>query len=30
MQIEIWSIGKESDSYIHEGVSQYIEKMAPW
>lgn len=30
MQIEIWSLGKESDSFIEEGVAYYIRKAQPW
>ncbi len=30
MNIEIWSIGKENDAYINEGVQQYLQKTKPW
>jgi 23S rRNA (pseudouridine1915-N3)-methyltransferase len=30
MQIEIWSIGKENESFIDEGVGMYIKKLQPW
>ncbi|MBL7720093.1 MAG: 23S rRNA (pseudouridine(1915)-N(3))-methyltransferase RlmH [Flavipsychrobacter sp.] len=30
MNIEIWSIGKESDSYIEEGIAHYFRKTRPW
>ncbi|MBX2905669.1 MAG: 23S rRNA (pseudouridine(1915)-N(3))-methyltransferase RlmH [Taibaiella sp.] len=30
MQIEIWSIGKENESFIEEGVAHYLKKTQPW
>lgn len=30
MDIEIWSIGKENDKYIEEGVQQYFKKTQAW
>lgn len=30
MQVEIWSLGRESDAFIEEGVSYYIKKVQPW
>ncbi len=30
MTIEIWSIGKESDAYIREGVALYLKKTQPY
>lgn len=30
MQIEIWSIGKENDPFINDGVAHYIKKVQPW
>lgn len=30
MDIEIWSIGKENDKYIEEGVQLYFKKTQPW
>lgn len=30
MDIEIWSIGKENDKYIEEGIQQYFKKILPW
>jgi 23S rRNA (pseudouridine1915-N3)-methyltransferase len=30
VQIEIWSLGKENDSYIEEGVRNYFRKTQPW
>ncbi len=30
MNIEIWSIGKESDSFINEGLTYYFQKTKPW
>ena len=30
MNIEIWSIGKESDSFIAEGVAHYLRKARPY
>ncbi len=30
MNIEIWSLGKESDSFIEEGVDYYFKKTRPW
>lgn len=30
MHIEIWSLGKENDSFIDEGVKQYFQKTKPW
>ena len=30
MDIEIWSIGKENDKHIEEGVQLYIKKTQPW
>jgi len=30
MQIEIWSIGKENDPFIEDGVAYYIKKVQPW
>jgi 23S rRNA (pseudouridine1915-N3)-methyltransferase len=30
MNIELWSVGKESDNYIAEGVQYYFNKTKPW
>ncbi len=30
MHIEIWSIGKESDNFIEEGIKYYFQKTIPW
>ncbi len=30
MHIEIWSIGKESDKFIEEGIRYYFQKVMPW
>ncbi|MBS1782034.1 MAG: 23S rRNA (pseudouridine(1915)-N(3))-methyltransferase RlmH [Bacteroidetes bacterium] len=30
MQIEIWSIGKESEAYISQGIEQYFKKTRPY
>ena len=30
MHIEIWSIGKENDSFIEEGMRHYFQKTKPW
>jgi len=30
MDIEIWSIGKENDKHIEEGVQLYFKKTQPW
>lgn len=30
MNIEIWSIGKANDSYIDEGIQQYLQKTKPY
>lgn len=30
MHIEIWSIGKENDGFIEEGVRHYFQKTMPW
>jgi 23S rRNA (pseudouridine1915-N3)-methyltransferase len=30
MQIEIWSIGKDNDSFIDDGVAYYFQKTRPW
>jgi 23S rRNA (pseudouridine1915-N3)-methyltransferase len=30
MNIEIWTIGKENDSYIDEGIRHYFQKIRPW
>lgn len=30
MTIEIWSIGKESDAFIRDGVALYLKKMQPY
>lgn len=30
MQIEIWSIGKENESFIDEGIKYYFQKTRPW
>jgi 23S rRNA (pseudouridine1915-N3)-methyltransferase len=30
MNIEIWSIGRESDSFINEGLTYYFQKTKPW
>ncbi len=30
MHIEIWSIGKESDKFIEEGIRHYFQKVMPW
>lgn len=30
MDIEIWSLGKENDSFIKEGIDYYFKKTRPW
>ena len=30
MNIEIWSVGKDNESYIDEGVQLYLRKTKPW
>ncbi|MCF8450994.1 MAG: 23S rRNA (pseudouridine(1915)-N(3))-methyltransferase RlmH [Taibaiella sp.] len=30
MHIEIWSVGKENDSFIDEGIRHYFKKTQPW
>ncbi|MBS1589670.1 MAG: 23S rRNA (pseudouridine(1915)-N(3))-methyltransferase RlmH [Bacteroidetes bacterium] len=30
MQIEIWSIGKENETYISQGIEQYFKKIRPY
>lgn len=30
MDIEIWSIGKENETYIEEGLQYYFKKTMPW
>jgi 23S rRNA (pseudouridine1915-N3)-methyltransferase len=30
MHIEIWSIGKEGDKFIEEGIRHYFQKTMPW
>jgi 23S rRNA (pseudouridine1915-N3)-methyltransferase len=30
MQIEIWSIGKENEGFIDEGIRYYFKKILPW
>lgn len=30
MHIEIWSLGKASESYIEQGIQQYFAKTKPW
>ncbi|MNE27514.1 Ribosomal RNA large subunit methyltransferase H [compost metagenome] len=30
MDIEIWSIGKENDSFIENGIAHYFKKTMPW
>ena len=30
MNIEIWSIGKENDSFIEDGIAYYFHKTRPW
>ncbi len=30
MNIEIWSIGKENDSYIEDGIRHYFQKIKPY
>ena len=30
MHIEIWSIGKENESFIDEGINYYFKKTKPW
>lgn len=30
MHIEIWSLGKENDAFIEEGVNYYFKKTQPW
>jgi len=30
MHIEIWSVGKENESFIAEGVAHYFQKIKPW
>jgi 23S rRNA (pseudouridine1915-N3)-methyltransferase len=30
MNIEIWTIGKDNESYIEEGIRHYFQKIRPW
>jgi len=30
MNIEVWSVGKENDSFIEDGVNHYFQKTRPW
>ncbi|MES2704961.1 MAG: 23S rRNA (pseudouridine(1915)-N(3))-methyltransferase RlmH [Bacteroidota bacterium] len=30
MQVEIWSLGKENDAFIEEGMRYYFQKTKPW
>lgn len=30
MNVEIWSIGKENDAFINDGISYYLQKTRPW
>lgn len=30
MHIEIWSLGKENDAFIDEGIKYYFQKTKPW
>jgi 23S rRNA (pseudouridine1915-N3)-methyltransferase len=30
MQVEIWSLGKENESFIQEGINYYFKKTKPW
>lgn len=30
MHVEVWSLGKENDSFIDEGVRHYFQKTKPW
>jgi 23S rRNA (pseudouridine1915-N3)-methyltransferase len=30
MNVEIWSLGKENDSFIDEGIRYYFQKTKPW
>ena len=30
MNIEIWSLGKENDAFIDEGIKYYFQKTKPW
>ena len=30
MNIEIWTIGKENDSHIEDGIRLYFQKIKPW
>ncbi len=30
MNIEIWSIGKENDAFINDGINYYFQKTRPW
>lgn len=30
MHIEVWSIGRENEGFIDEGVQLYLQKTAPW
>ena len=30
MHIEIWSIGKENEPFINEGINYYFKKTKPW
>lgn len=30
MQVEIWSLGKENDPFIEQGIQYYFQKTKPW
>jgi len=30
MHVEIWSLGKENDAFIEEGIRHYFQKTKPW
>ena len=30
MQVEIWSLGKENEPFIDEGIRYYFKKTQPW
>lgn len=30
MNIEIWSLGKENDGFINDGINHYFQKTRPW
>ena len=30
MHVEIWSVGKENESFIEEGLRYYFQKTKPW